>query len=169
MRARRSVGESFRSTNFWASNRSTAAVIEPLPPGLAALAEVAVAVPSLRERSEDVLPLAEHFLAALGQAARLGEALSEARNAANPASGAAPGATGGVTGTSITGVAAAQALTPERAAEKLRALSAAGVDRAGEVGGVVVAHPACLPRPRRRHNRRPAITGRPGTAPRRSG
>ena len=67
---------------------------------------IEIRISPLRERSEDVLPLAEHFLAALGQAARLGEALSEARNAANPASGAAPGATGGVTGTSITGVAA---------------------------------------------------------------
>ncbi len=39
-------------------------------------------IPPLRERSEDVLPLAEYFLRALGQAARLGEALSDARNAA---------------------------------------------------------------------------------------
>ncbi len=53
---------------------------------------IEIRISPLRERSEDVLPLADHFLAALGQAARLGEALSEARNAAS------------VTGTSITGI-----------------------------------------------------------------
>jgi DNA-binding NtrC family response regulator len=43
---------------------------------------IEIRVSPLRERSEDVLPLAEHFLATLGQAARLGETLSEARSAA---------------------------------------------------------------------------------------
>ena len=50
---------------------------------------IEIRIPPLRERSEDVLPLAEHFLRALGQAARLGEALSEARNAAAAAAAAA--------------------------------------------------------------------------------
>ncbi len=50
---------------------------------------IEIRIPPLRERSEDVLPLAEHFLRALGQAARLGEALSEARNAAAAAAAVA--------------------------------------------------------------------------------
>jgi DNA-binding NtrC family response regulator len=49
---------------------------------------IEIRIPPLRERSEDVLPLAEHFLRALGQAARLGEALSDARNAAAAAAAA---------------------------------------------------------------------------------
>jgi DNA-binding NtrC family response regulator len=40
---------------------------------------IEIRVSPLRERSEDVLPLAEHFLATLGQAARLGETLSDSR------------------------------------------------------------------------------------------
>ena len=44
---------------------------------------IEIRVSPLRERSEDVLPLAEHFLATLGQAARLGETLSEARTTAS--------------------------------------------------------------------------------------
>jgi len=50
---------------------------------------IEIRIPPLRERSEDVLPLAEHFLRALGQAARLGEAMSDARNAAAAAAAAA--------------------------------------------------------------------------------
>jgi DNA-binding NtrC family response regulator len=44
---------------------------------------IEIRVSPLRERSEDVLPLAEHFLQTLGQAARLGETLSEARTTAS--------------------------------------------------------------------------------------
>jgi len=44
---------------------------------------IEIRVSPLRERSEDVLPLAEHFLHTLGQAARLGETLSEARTTAS--------------------------------------------------------------------------------------
>ena len=43
---------------------------------------IEIRISPLRERSEDVLPLAEHFLAALGHAARLGETLNEVRNSA---------------------------------------------------------------------------------------
>jgi DNA-binding NtrC family response regulator len=50
---------------------------------------IEIRIPPLRERSEDVLPLAEHFLRTFGQAARLGEALSEARSAAAAAAAAA--------------------------------------------------------------------------------
>ncbi len=63
---------------------------------------IEIRISQLRERTEDVLPLAEHFLAALGQAARLGDALSEART-----SGADGRISGAVAGTSPSAAVAA--------------------------------------------------------------
>ncbi|HEY0135316.1 MAG TPA: sigma-54 dependent transcriptional regulator [Nannocystis sp.] len=44
---------------------------------------IEIRISPLRERSEDVLPLAEHFLHTLGQAARLGEALDSRNDSRN--------------------------------------------------------------------------------------
>ena len=57
---------------------------------------IEIRIQPLRERSEDVLPLAEHFLSTLGQAARLGEAMSEARNSETRPSGVEPRPNGAV-------------------------------------------------------------------------
>jgi len=75
---------------------------------------IEIRIPPLRERSEDVLPLAEHFLRSLGQAARLGEAVSEARNAALEPRPAAPGAAPGTPAVAAAPTPAAPVTPPTR-------------------------------------------------------
>ena len=57
---------------------------------------IEIRISPLRERSEDVLPLAEHFLHALGQAARLGDALDNRSASASTTSGAVTTSSGAV-------------------------------------------------------------------------